>query len=174
MRSRETPAVDPSLQALYEEVDSLAAALQNRHAERLQCRRGCRDCCVDQITVFEVEADQIRNHYGALLAGGRPHPEGACAFLDTEGACRIYPHRPYVCRTQGFPLRWAGSDDSGQPVEYRDICPLNDHGTPLEELDAGDCWTLGHFEAELAELQVRCHEGQKTRVALRDLFGSRR
>ena len=33
-------------------------------------------------------------------------PEGACAFLDGEGGCRVYPDRPYVCRTQGLPLRW--------------------------------------------------------------------
>ena len=94
------------LAQLYHEVDEAARRLEAVHADRLQCRRGCSSCCVDTLTVFEVEAENIRRHQGELLRAETPHAAGACAFLGETGACRIYEHRPYVCRTQGLPLRW--------------------------------------------------------------------
>lgn len=151
------------LLTLHTEVDTLAAALEARHRQRMHCKLGCSGCCVDGITVFEVEAERIRNGAKELLAGGVPHPEGMCAFLGSEGECRIYALRPYVCRTQGLPLRWV---DEEAEAEYRDICPLNDdEAEPLEELAAEECWTLGEFEERLARLN-----GSAARVALRDLF----
>lgn len=146
------------------------APLDRRHAERLRCGRGCADCCVDGITVFEVEAERIRERHGELLAAGTPHAAGKCAFLDGEGACRIYADRPYVCRTQGYPLRWIEDPDADPGVERRDICPLNETDEPITELDAEDCWTLGPHEARLAQLQHARDGGQLRRVALRNLF----
>jgi uncharacterized protein len=152
------------------EVDQEAERLAQLHRSRLRCRRGCAACCVDGITVFQVEAEDIRRHHADLLAAGMPHPEGACAFLDADGACRIYVHRPYVCRTQGLPLRWTEEADDGSVVELRDICPLNDEGAPIEALAPEACWTLGPFEGRLAELQCGSGTGEMARVRLRDLF----
>ena len=155
---------------LHAEVDLAVAPLEARHAERLTCRRGCAGCCIDGLTVFEVEAENIRRHHAGLLENGTPHPPGACAFLDADGGCRIYAHRPYVCRTQGLPLRWLDDGPDGGSVELRDICPLNDAGEPLETLPADACWTLGPVEARLATLQAAADGGQRHRIALRDLF----
>lgn len=120
--------------------------------------------------MFEIEADRIVARHQDLLEHGQPHAEGACAFLDGEGRCRIYEERPYVCRTQGLPLRWIEEDDEGSAYEARDICPLNDEGAPpLEELEADALWTIGPFEARLAE-QQRAVSGDGRRVALRELF----
>jgi Fe-S-cluster containining protein len=119
--------------------------------------------------VFEVEAERIRTRHAGLLATGEPHARGACALLDAEGACRVYADRPYVCRTQGLPLRWI---DEGRGVELRDICPLNEPGEPLETLSESACWTLGETEARLAELQ-RDFGRAGQRVALRALFERR-
>jgi hypothetical protein len=105
-----------------------------------------------------------------LLKGGQAHEVGACVFLDPRGACRIYAHRPYVCRTQGLPLRWLEAKDNEPIVEYRDICPLNDRGVPVEALNVQDCWTLGPAEEALAQLQERSHPGDMRRVPLRSLF----
>ena len=163
-----SPASDEALAnliALHEEVDHQAAALQELHADRLQCRRGCASCCVDDLSVFEVEAVRIRIACADVLAEA-PHGPGGCAFLDAEGACRIYDHRPYVCRTQGLPLRWADPDQPG--IERRDICPLNEAGAPVETLPAGACWELGPVEARLAAMDGR--GGPRARVRLRDLF----
>lgn len=119
--------------------------------------------------MFEVEAERIRTRHAELLATGEPHARGACAFLDAEGACRVYADRPYVCRTQGLPLRWI---DQARGVELRDICPLNEAGEALETLPESACWTLGETEARLAESQ-RDFGRAGERVALRALFAQR-
>ena len=153
---------------LHDEVARSAGTLEGRHVDRLRCGRGCRDCCVDGITVFEVEAERIRRHHASLLREGRPHPPGACAFLDPDGACRVYADRPYVCRTQGLPLRWLVRNEAGPTVEYRDICPLNDDpASPLEELGSDECWTLGPVEGRLATLQRELGGEPLRRIGLR-------
>ncbi len=169
------------LQALYREVDGLCESLAALHNDRLQCKRGCSSCCTDGITVFEIEAINIRRHADTLLQSA-PTTEDACAFLDDAGACRIYAQRPYVCRTQGLPFRWLDEQPDGMLMELRDICPLNEAGPPLEQLSSESCWTIGEYEGRLAELQrsvsgskpqPSASGGQLHRVALRALFSSR-
>lgn len=154
---------------LHAEIDRRAHGLETRHADRLQCRRGCASCCVDELTVFEVEADVIRARAGEVLRES-PHAEGACAFLDAQGACRIYAHRPYVCRTQGLPLRWIDFEDPAAESEQRDICPLNESDEPLDSLLADECWEIGPTEGRLAALQAARDGGLLRRVRLRSLF----
>ncbi|CAN5680669.1 hypothetical protein BH23PLA1_BH23PLA1_09150 [soil metagenome] len=162
---------------LYEDLARETARLDEALAGRLRCGPGCASCCVDEITVFEVEAETIRSRHADLLAEGLPHPVGACAFLEVDtGACRIYENRPYVCRTQGYPLRWIDTLEDGTPVELRDICPINDEAEdpPIETLPESDCWTLGPVEQSLAQLQAETQGGvgvgRLRRVRLRDLF----
>jgi uncharacterized protein len=166
--------MDDGIAALHDEVDVAARHLHVLHAERLVCRKGCSSCCVDGLSVFEVEAEPIRRNHAQLLATGTPHAEGLCAFLDGDGACRIYDDRPYVCRTQGLPLRWLEERDE-ETVELRDICPLNDEGPPIEELAAEDCWTLGPIEERLARLELAAHAGASglARTPLRALFATK-
>lgn len=156
------------LEALHAEVDAAVRPLQALHAGRLRCRLGCTQCCVDDVTVFEIEADRIRA-YGADVLEETPHPPGACAFLRAgDGACRIYAHRPYVCRTQGLPLRWI---DEEARAELRDVCPLNERDDePVESLPASACWTLGPVEARLAGIEVERDGGAPRRTPLRSLF----
>jgi len=159
------------LARLHTEVDRRSGALARRHAGRLKCERGCWGCCVDGLTVFEVEAERIRRAHSELLESGPPHPAGACAFLDADGACRIYADRPYVCRTQGLPLRWLEGGDEQDTFELRDICPLNEvESEPVEDLPADACWTIGPVEDRLGRLQEEWGEGAMTRVPLRRLF----
>jgi len=122
-----------------------------------------------------VEAEYIRRHYRKLLEREAPNTRDGCAFLDEEGGCRIYTHRPYVCRTQGLPLRWIEESADGRVVEFRDICPLNDNdkGEPIEALPEDECWSIGPVEERLAELQGAVYGGKMTRIALGDLFQAR-
>jgi uncharacterized protein len=164
------------IEAFHRAVDEAAAPVARANAARLQCKAGCASCCVDELTVFEIEADVIRHHHAALLADGIPHSEGACAFLDEQSRCRIYEHRPYVCRTQGLPLRWLAEDEETDEIfESRDICPLNDNdgGPPIEELAADECWTLGPFEQRLADQQAKVADHEGARVPLRSLFAAK-
>lgn len=153
-------------------VDSAARPVHEANASRLTCARGCAGCCVDELTVFTIEASVIVRHHGELLSTEAPHPEGACAFLNERSECRIYEHRPYVCRTQGLPLRWLEIEatDEEALIESRDICPLNlDGGPPLEELPSEALWTIGPFEQRLAERAETSRSGG-ARVRLRGLF----
>jgi len=155
------------LLGLHDEVDAASRALAVRHAARLECGRGCAACCVDGLTVFEVEAERLRRAAAEVLDQA-PGPTGACAFLDEDGACRAYADRPYVCRTQGLPLAWY-EEDGEEVVERRTICELNAEGPPLEGLDEDEVWLVGPVELRLQQLQQR-FGGDQARVALRELF----
>ena len=166
MNDRERQLLD-RLRALHAEVDREAQNITARLGDRLRCGPGCTECCQDDLTVFDVEALRIRAEFPEVLAA-MPAPVGRCAFLDADNRCRIYPARPYVCRTQGLPLRWLDELD-GRTVEYRDICPLNDEGPPLETLPSTDCFTLGPVEEKLRQLQTEL-SGALDRTPLRALF----
>ncbi|MCE5194955.1 MAG: YkgJ family cysteine cluster protein [Nitrospiraceae bacterium] len=155
----------------YNELDIFVKKLHEIHRQRLSCKYGCSSCCMDDITVFEIEAENIKSNYKYLLKSGKPYPEGKCAFLDEKEGCRIYEHRPYVCRTQGLPLRWIDYGDNDEFVEMRDICSLNEKRINLEELKEDECWNIGPFEKKMAELQQALSCGQEMkRAALRSLF----
>jgi Fe-S-cluster containining protein len=158
------------LRKLYELVDRHVEQLTAVHAHRLQCRLGCNTCCVDDVSVFVVEAENIHRHYHDMLEEQRPHEPGACAFLDEQGGCRIYDHRPYVCRTQGLPLRWMDERPDGTEMEMRDICPMNEGPEPIELLPDEQCWPIGPMEEALANLQAQLDGNQLQRVPLRSLF----
>ncbi len=160
-----------ALRVLHGEIDREAARLADRHAGRLRCGRGCSACCLDDLTVTAVVAARIRAAHAELLATGVPGPLGACAFLDAEGACRIYADRPLVCRTQGLPLRVFHEDEEDEVVERRDICPLNlEGGPPLEALAESDCWLVGPHELRLTGIDEDFAGAEAPRVLLRSLF----
>jgi Fe-S-cluster containining protein len=103
---------------------------------RIQCRRGCSQCCHQLFQITEIEAavisramktmpegeradlqaralaylperEAIVKRHGMVEAWGKLPPEGtrlACPALGEDGACRIYEHRPLICRKFGMPL----------------------------------------------------------------------
>ena len=62
------------LRKLHREVDEAAQQAAQSYHDRLRCHRGCCDCCVDELTVFEIEGELIRLAHGDLLAQQHPHP----------------------------------------------------------------------------------------------------
>ncbi len=162
------------LRVLHSMIDDRVKVLEAQHQDFMVCRRGCSDCCQDDLTVFSVEAQRIETflsdptkHKNLTL-----HPRGSCAFLHpTQKACQIYEARPYVCRTQGLPLRFIEETDEGL-AEFRDICPLNDDPEyPIEALASESCWEIGPVEGELWQLAKATTESDpvEARVALRVL-----
>jgi hypothetical protein len=154
---------------LHQEVERKVATLEAVLSERLRCGARCAGCCLDDLSVLQIEAERIRSSAAELLRQA-PHPPGACAFLDPAGQCRIYTYRPYVCRTQGLPLRWFEEDENGEIRERRDICPLNLTALPLAALPEDRVWTLGPFEERLVDIQERWMGKGARRIRLRDLF----
>lgn len=164
------PDTEAFISELHASIDAETGRLAVLLSDKLHCGIGCTDCCVDEITVFEIEAAHIRRRYPDLLTNGTPHPKGVCAFLDSRGSCRIYPCRPYVCRTQGLPLQWADEDENQNPVLLRDICPRNDVSIDLLGLPGEMVWHIGPVEEKLAQMQYSITGAATNRVALRSLF----
>ncbi|WP_337872943.1 YkgJ family cysteine cluster protein [Ignavibacterium sp.] len=160
------------LEKFYEEVNKLSSALIEKHRDRLKYKAGCFSCCVDNLTVFEVEAEYIKHYHSDLLKKESPYPKGYCSFLNNKGECRIYEHRTYVCRTQALPLRWLEEINEEELVDMRDICPLHEEGEPIVSLKIEDCWTISPFEEKLAEVQNEFNNKPfgKNRIELRNLF----
>jgi len=161
------------LQKFHSEIDRKVVRLEKNHSERINCKAGCASCCVDELTVFEIEAENIKQNYSELLLTAEPAEKGKCAFLDKEGKCRVYNHRPYVCRTQGLPLSWIEELEDGSLAEMRDICPLNDKSLPIENIDSEKCWVIGSAEQTLFELECSFNNESYKRVYLRSLFSKK-
>jgi uncharacterized protein len=159
---------EDKIRLLHAQVDERSRRIVKTLGRDMRCGPGCIDCCRDDLTVFEIEALRIRQDYPHVLRQS-PAPKGRCAFLSVDDRCRIYDARPYVCRTQGLPLRWLDESDDGW-VEYRDICPQNDADPPVETLDKDHCFEIGPAEETLRELQMELSKGDMTRVELRKLF----
>jgi Fe-S-cluster containining protein len=97
--------------ALVNRVDGFLESVLCRYRHYIQCGPACSTCCQAELTVFPVEAWSIRQglhglpaHARLLLLRRGAYPSGGvCAALDKDH-CLIYPIRPLICRTQGFPL----------------------------------------------------------------------
>ncbi|MBN2724828.1 MAG: YkgJ family cysteine cluster protein [Deltaproteobacteria bacterium] len=136
----------------------------------LKCKKGCSSCCIDELTLFTVECDLIENFLKESETKIIPAPSGNCVFLK-DGFCQVYEVRPYVCRTQGLPLRWFEDDDSGDEIiEYRDICPENDDVLDIETAESMKLWLIGPFEDELRKIQME-YAGNLNRTPMRHISG---
>lgn len=158
------------IEQFYARVDQAAEKTTQALADAgisLHCKKGCCGCCRDDLSVTQSEAALIKARFSNVLQE-HPHEKGACPFLDQEGACRIYPVRPYICRTHGLPLRWTDEDEAGEDYEERDICEHNNH-IDLLSLSREQCWTLGLPELQLAQID-QITFGNDARIRLRDLF----
>jgi hypothetical protein len=101
------------LEALVREVDERFESIRRRNPGRMECGRGCTDCCRCRLSVTRIEAAFIRRGVARL-----PHPvrrelserahdpaREMCPALGASGRCEIYDSRPLACRVEGAPLR---------------------------------------------------------------------
>lgn len=167
--SNYSPEILNALKQFYSALDSHIHSIEDKNKSRINCKKGCFSCCKDDLEVFGVEAEYIRKNQSEFLKTNSPSPIGACAFLNEEGACRIYESRPFVCRTHGVPIAYLQEDEEGE-FELRDICPLNEKGEPIEELSDEKIFQNNSWEEKLATLQIICDQGKMEREKLRQLF----
>lgn len=161
------------LEKFYSEVEKVKIKLEYLNKNNLNCKKGCSACCIDGITVFEIEAEYIfaksRSLKRSLKLENAGNKNGKCVFLNDENECLIYEFRPYVCRTQGLPLRWIDFDENDELVEFRDVCPLNYQGKSIEKLNEKYFWEIGPFERKLSDLQVK-YFNNGNRIEVRKLY----
>jgi Fe-S-cluster containining protein len=127
------PALDPEAVA---ELRAIYAAIEARPVQR-DCilRTGC---CHFRLTGRTPQVTKAEALYAAkgVRASGRstvkPHPDGACPLLGSNGRCTIYEHRPFGCRTHFCA-------EAGGPYARKEVADLIQR---LEALDE----KLGHHD----------------------------
>lgn len=157
------------LNDFYKNIDKITKELETINRDIIHCKKGCFFCCIDDITVWEIEAKHIINQIKINCVKIVPHPPGKCVFLNNDGACQIYQFRPYVCRTQGLPLRWIEEQNEEQ-IEYRDICPINNANDDIITIPPENCLLLGPNEETLARLNILRYGSSDKRFKLREIF----
>ena len=139
-------------------VDDGVAPVVERWRAHIQCRAGCSDCCHQSFRVADIEGELLRQGLAALapevrddiLARARewrPDERMACPVLSSAGECRLYEHRPRICRKYGIPL-W----HPDRPHEVR-TCELNFRGVVDIDPDA-----ILEPQAECARDWIRLHD----------------
>lgn len=144
---------------LQENASGFFDKIQSKYANQMKCTEGCSKCCYTDISVFEVEAENIKEWFSNLSDDRKseiknlwqtPVESGACSFLVND-RCSIYEVRPVICRTQGAPL-------FVQADNVLDYCPLNfEAGDPPKEdwLNLDRLNTLLSFAAKTSGLDKR-------------------
>lgn len=153
----------------YELLDEKIKITEEINKDILNCKKGCSGCCIDEISVFLIEADNIKMHINQINRVELLNEENKCVFLDVENKCAIYEQRPYVCRTQGLPLKWIEEDENENYLEYRDICPINEEKILVENLNSEDMWLIGPFEESLRQLQITKYNNLN-RIKLKEIL----
>jgi uncharacterized protein len=153
--------VTTEYRALVAKVEAFTRVASERRSGDMACRAGCSSCCEAWLTVSPVEAAELRAGLAALTLEARARvavrgvhermreasgeTEARCAMLEDDGRCAVYAHRPLVCRTQGYALRYPAGFVPEAAVRARTVtgdvthCPLNfTHAAPNAEdvLDA--------------------------------------
>ena len=111
-------------------IDDGVAPIVQRYREHIECRKGCSDCCHQVFRVSEIEGALLREGLAAAseqtradilrrAKDYRPDERQPCPVLSPDGSCRLYDHRPRICRKYGIPL-W----HPDRPAEVR-TCPKN-------------------------------------------------
>lgn len=112
-------------------IDAGVAPVVEVYREHIQCAAGCSSCCSQVFAITEIEAETLLDGLAAspepirreVLRRARGHQPGEpCPALDDDGRCRLYEHRPRICRKYGIPLWHPARPDRV------DTCALNFRG----------------------------------------------
>lgn len=111
-------------------IDDGVAPITDTYGAHMQCRPGCSECCQQTFSISAIEGELLREGLReapahvreAIVARAKvyePDVRMPCPVLSEEGTCRLYAHRPRICRKYGIPL-W----HPDRPHEVR-TCPKN-------------------------------------------------
>ena len=113
--------------ALVRRVDEHVRNLEKQYKGNISCKKGCDDCC-RFLTLFPVEAFAIAAAFSQLPSEDVEAVRKACEDEDRcplllDHQCRLYPARPVICRTHGFPIYM--EEEGNARVDF---CPENFQG----------------------------------------------
>lgn len=169
-----------AIQKVYSKIQHFQDSLSEMSRTESHCKIGCSRCCYVELSVFEVEAENIRSWFKTLSKSETQelvkswqvaptytenfHGDvvSACTFLKGE-QCTIYEARPLICRTQGLALKF-----KLEQQDYVDICPLNE--TILEKIASHEILNLDLLNVILSQLEKEESKGmQRPRISLNSL-----
>ena len=166
---------------LYHKVKQFQDSQSETAKTLSNCKDGCSRCCYVDLSIFEVEANNIRSWFKRLnitekeklkvlwnsklttMENFEDESVESCIFLRNE-SCSIYAARPLICRTQGLAFKFKLENDV-----YHDICPLND--SLLEQATDSDILNLDLLNIILGQLEsTDAQNTTRSRVSLNKLF----
>lgn len=113
---------------LLSRVDAHIAQIMETQGSHIACKKGCDDCC-RFLNLFPVEAFSLSRAFAALpekkqnrILDKAKQGEDQCPLL-IDHVCMLYPARPVICRTHGFPIYMK---KEGEVMV--DFCPENFKG----------------------------------------------
>ncbi|ABV67893.1 hypothetical protein Abu_1646 [Aliarcobacter butzleri RM4018] len=79
----------------------LSDAIYEQYHDIAVCQKGCAHCCKIPVDISELEAKYIENNTKfKIVMNKNIDTNEYCNLLDLEnGTCKVYEHRPMVCRT---------------------------------------------------------------------------
>ena len=165
---------------LYLKVGEFEAGISSQAKSLSNCKNGCSRCCYVDLSVFSIEADNIKAWYlnqsqekkeelkkkweSPLNQTINFHGDqvNSCTFLHQE-SCTIYEARPLICRTQGLAFKF-----KDQQEEFLDICPLNEE--MLDTLKDKEILNLDLLNMILSQLEKTHSQGEhKERRTLKEI-----
>ena len=112
-------------QTFVKRVDSHINAVKNVFPDQIACKKGC-DLCCRFLTLFPVEALTLAQVFArlpkriqAMVTLKIKTEKDACPLL-IDRECILYPFRPIICRTHGYPVYM--EKDGERCVDF---CPEN-------------------------------------------------
>ncbi|OGR11971.1 MAG: hypothetical protein A2277_04915 [Desulfobacterales bacterium RIFOXYA12_FULL_46_15] len=115
-------------QTFVKRVDSHITAVKRKFPNRIACKKGC-DLCCKFLTLFPVEALTLAQAFAHLPKKIKAKvilkietEKDVCPLL-IDRACVLYPFRPIICRTHGYPVYMEKDRE-----RLIDFCPRNFKG----------------------------------------------
>jgi len=148
--------------ALVDRIDAHTARVAALYKGSIACQKGC-DACCRFLSLFPVEALALSKAFERLAPkdrerveaeiGNPSSPDEKCPLL-ISSICMLYPARPVICRTHGFPIYMEKDNEA-----LVDFCPKNFTGQSsfpkqtllsLDQLNATLTAVNAHFLSMLA------------------------
>ena len=146
---------------LLKRVDDHIQNLEKRYPDKIVCKKGCDTCC-KFLTLFPVEAFSISAAFIKLpekiqgtIAERLNNKKDACPLL-IDRACALYPDRPIICRTHGYPIYIKKEGKA-----FIDFCPKNFKGVTSFPKDA--LLGIEQLNTTLAAVNYHFLESSKTK-----------
>lgn len=110
---------------LVKKVDHYTTHITRAYSDQIACKKGCGACC-RLLTLFPVEALALSEAFTSLSKGIKTKvtrkiekEKNTCPLL-IDRECVLYPARPIICRTHGYPVYIKKEEE-----HFVDFCPEN-------------------------------------------------